>query len=253
MRTVIIIILQLLCCYSCRSNESDNAKLIRSIDEIKTINTLYQFLVDLDGRIIDTVSMQRYKKNEKGVKVFREITSLKGDKEKMVIKEYYRDNGELFYSVTETASGIFSKYENWEKDGWIYKATTVSYQAEKAIDTVSMIYKYEYNSDGKVKNMRIYESDSSLIAEVHYNQNEKPFLEFYFYNNDALSETKYEYEGEKLKSERILDKREKRETVRYFGADKLLTAEDVFINDSLVNKTVFSKDSQGNILAKVIK
>ncbi len=215
MRTVTAIILLLLCFYNCRSNESDNAKRIRLIDEIKVIDTTYEFLVDSNSRIIDTLSMYRYKKNEKGVKVFSEITSLESDINKTILKNYFRENGELFYSVTETPAGILSVYENWEQDSRIYKAATVSYETGKAIDTVSMIYKYEYDRDGKIKKLRINESDGSQIAEVHYNEEQKPILEVYTYYNDTTRVESFAYEGSKLISKKILNKRNGSETLRY--------------------------------------
>lgn len=167
MRTVISIIVHLLCCYSCRSNESDNAKLIRSIDNLKVIDSSYLLQVDSNGRFIDTLYMLKQKRDEKGNEVFREITSFDNGR-RIVVKNYYRVNTGLFYSVTETEEGIFSLYENWQKDGKIHEALKVNFTKDGP-DSIKMKFNYE-SREGKLKKLNIYEHGGTLIEETYYNQ-----------------------------------------------------------------------------------
>lgn len=243
----------LFCFYSCKTYYSDNARRIRSIDEIKVIDTTYEFLIDFKDRIIDTISMYCYKKNENGSKVFSEITSLKNGTKKTILKNYFRENGELFYSVTETPAGVLSVYENWIQDSLIFKAYSVNYELGKVTDTVTMIYKYEYNGKGKLKKLRINESNGSQIVEVHYNLEQKPILGIYTYFKDTTSIESFTYESSKLISKKILNKRNGSKTLRYYADDEFVAGEKVYINDTLTKELIFKSDVHGNILAKLIQ
>ena len=239
---------------ACNSS-SDNANRIRSIDKIKTVDTIYAIQIDSNGVILDTLAMNRIKKNNEGVKVFNEKTSLDDDKRKIIIKKYMRENGELFYekAVTMTSVDTFiSTHENWVQNGRIEKAISVFRGPEKA-DTIHMTYKYENDKDGKIKKMTIFERDSSRLLETYYNQEEKPILDLYFFEGDTTEQVRYIYEGSKLVSERKLKKRTGKETILTYGPDKLLTSQKEYIKDSLVSGMIYKKDNKGNNLITIIK
>lgn len=249
--TIAFTFLLLLAC----NNTSENAKRIRSIDKIRTVDTLYAFHIDSNGVILDTLAMNRIKKNSEGVKVFVEKTSLDDDKRKIVSKKYMRDNDELFYSIDVTMTLVdtfISTHENWIQNGKIQKAISI-YKGLNKVDTIHMIYKYESGKDGKLKKMIIFESGGSSILETYYNQGEKPLLDLYLFEGETTEQIRYIYEGGKLVSETKFNPKKERKEILAYGHDKLLTSRKEYIKDSLVSEMVYKKDNKGNNLIIIIK
>ena len=239
---------------SCNSG-SDNAKRIRSIDKIKTVDTIYAIRIDSKGVILDTLAMSRIKKNNKGIKVFVETTSLDDDKRTIISKKYMRDNGELFYSIDEDRTSVdtfISTHENWLQNGKIHNGISL-FKGLNKIDTIQMTYRYENGKDGKLKKMTIFDSSRSPIVETYYNQEEKPILDVYLFEGDTTELVKYTYIGSKLESETKFYPKKERNTIITYGYDKLVNARKEYIKDSLVSEWIYKQDNKGNNLIMIVE
>lgn len=74
------IVLLFLLIVSCK-NVDDKGKevsFIDSIDQISGINTIYEFKTDSIGNVLDTLSVEKYKVDKKGKKVFKETKMIRG-------------------------------------------------------------------------------------------------------------------------------------------------------------------------------
>lgn len=243
-----------MCLIACDTNSSENRERIKYIDGINEHYSNYEIKIDSVGNYLDTVSINRYKKNKKGVKIYSEVISLEGLG--YISKSYYRENGEMFYSVLTNSTGKpISIFENWQQNGRIVKASAVNYALGKPRDTTYMSYYYDEDSQGNTKKLAIRAkllNDSSQTV-ILYNRANQPVLEYYIQNGDTLTKTKYEYnESNKLK-QKIIHQKEGQKTLLAYTADNILTEEKRYQGDSLISEKRFQRDKGDNIIVQVLR
>lgn len=242
----------------CTQNiDNDNSNLINAINSIEDVQTIIEFRVDSLGNFLDTLSIQKNKTNKQGEIVYKENIFHK-DVGYLISKNYYRNNGELFYSKLESSEyGIMSTFESWEKNDEIYKAFSVEYNNNKQ-DTIYLDYEYFYKPDRKKDRVLViakYSDGFGNKTEQLYNDDGKLKSEILLSGNDTLSITKYDYRRGVNSKRTIINYQDQSTVYITYDLSGFLDQEEVFIKerDSLIkiSQTDYETDAAGKITRSV--
>ncbi len=255
-KTIFLIVL-----IGCSESSKNNSELIKQIDSIKEKTIIYEYEVDSIGRIMDTLSVEKIKKNDNDVVILSDKLIFT-DYGYLKIKKYFRDNKNLFYSISESSEiGILSIIEFWDKNEDIIKGISLDFRDNKVKDTIKMTYKYTHDDNGLKTKLIIQNkySDEDVIAsktEITFNDLEEIVAETTLLYGDTISVSKFSFSRNLLRKKTIKDY--KNNVLIRFNYDKKgyvssretynLTSSDSLIKISDVSYTV---DELGRIKNRV--
>ncbi len=251
-KTIFLIVL-----IGCSESSKNNSELIKEIDSIKEKTIIYKYEVDSIGRIIDTLSVEKIKKNDNDVIILSDKLIFT-DYGYLKIKKYFRDNKNLFYSISESSEiGILSIIEFWDKNEDIIKGISLDFRDNKVKDTIKMTYKYTHDDNGLKTKLIIQNkySDEDVIAsktEITYNDLEEIVAETTLLYGDTISVSKFSFSRNLLKKKSIKDY--KNNVLIRFNYDKkgYVSSRETYIStlsDSLIkiSNMRYSVDELGRI------
>jgi len=252
------IVLLFLLIVSCKNfdDKGKEVSFIDSIDQISGINTIYEFKTDSIGNVLDTLSVEKYKVDKKGKKVFKETKMIRGSGF-LKKTEYYKDD-DVFYSKSESSDlGVLSVFEFLNESKQLERAISVEYRDNKPYDTVFMDYKYKYRN-GVLSEMNVsgrLSNDYQSKTLITYNKEEEPIEEISILNKDTLSLVKYEYTNHVISKKKINDYKSNAQVIFNYDDKGDVLLQEVFVenNDSLekVNQIIYEANLKGEILRTV--
>ncbi|MDD7887087.1 hypothetical protein [Flavivirga sp. 57AJ16] len=242
----------------CIEKTKTNLELIKEIDSLKEKRIIYEFQVDSTGALIDTLSIEKSKINKNQVIVFKEKII---NKEHLKSTNYYRDNGDLFYSKNESSElGILSTSEFWKKNNEISKGLYLGYRDNKIKDTININYEYFYNDNGLKKKTIVTskfkdEDEIGNTTELFYSNGEKLTSEISIEYGDTLKVNKYIYTKNLIKKKTIKDYKNGVFVNLDYNEKGYIISKKVFLQqmDSLleVSETQFITDEKGQIIKSI--
>lgn len=205
-----IFIILILVITACSEDVKTNLELKNHINSITEKTIIYEYEVDSLGKTIDTLSIEKNKKNKNEVIVFSDKLVFTGTGY-LQSEKYFRDNENLFYSKSQSSEiGILSTLEFWEKNTEIIKGLNLSYRDGKIKDTMNINYQYLYNDNGLkqktiITNKYANEDKIGAKTELNYNELGEILSEVSILYKDTLYVSKYFYSEELLKKKTIED------------------------------------------------
>lgn len=250
----IFYILSLSVLYSCQNNNEENKNLKSKIDSIDIHRFIYELEVDSLGKTLDTVSIEKIKRNNKGIVIYKEKKIINNE-DYYISTEYFRENKNAFYLEKKSAKlGLLMSSDFFEKNGEIITATFFSYKNNRVDDTIRLNYENFYFKNN-VKAKTIIKSadvnEKNDFTERNYDSYGNLISEFFIKNGDTINETEYSYSGRMLKGKTLINYQEGTLWSYKYNNDGHLQYEETFDieSDSLVKtkEVVYKTDSEGNI------
>ena len=210
----------------------NNEDAIKKIDE----ESIDEIILEFSGQ--DTLSKKKRKYTEKGDKMYEETSYVNNS----ISKNYYRQNGELFYSLINFQNtNNSSKYQTYlNSQGLIENAEMINFENDEAVDTILLNYNYKFReTTGLKEKLEIVSSSRDLkhITVVQYNLHENPTFQVEILNQDTISIKEYHYRANKS-LEKILttNLKKKMQNSTLFNAMENIEQDYLFKmkNDSLV-------------------
>jgi len=227
----------------------DNKSIIQKIDKLNFSKTTFEFSINNDENIIDTISIKKTKTDKNG-KTLYEIKEylLKIDRN-IIQQNYYRNNEDLFYretSASEEFKSIFETFVN--KDNVIEKAQMISFNSKIPNDTIFMEYNYKYDSKGKRETLFITSKIDSInsLDFTKYNENEKSEFGYLILDNDTLHKRKMNYLNGKLIESAYEFKEPFRITISTYDSIENIKTETIFIKVNGTIKKAFESTYYNN-------
>ncbi|SDY16015.1 hypothetical protein SAMN05444411_1443 [Lutibacter oricola] len=226
---------------SCQSNLSiDNKSIIDKIDKLNFSETKFEFSIDENDNILDTLSIVKTKLDEKG-KVLYKLKRNLFKNGNFTYQTYYRNNEDLLYQKMFGFGELLSIFETYvNNENIIEKAQMINISSKTPNDTIFMDYDYKYDTKGKKETLIITSYIDSLIGMniTKYNKNEKAEYGYIIISNDTVQKRKMIYQKGKLI-----------ESINEFKEPFRLKNITYDINENVSSETIFIKEN--NRLKKV--
>jgi len=194
---------------SCNGSESESNSILKSkIDSLSLKGTQTKYEVDSLGRIIDTVSVVKWKENSQGKTVYENSFYIfNGDT--MVTKSYYHDNGELIsqISTSSISNRITEICFQLDMNGDIIDGFMITESdLEESADTFYFISEIDYYLNGNKKRQKVSSKfeDEEIFYVSNFNRKGKVIYEAEFNDSDTLSYTNYFYTRRGLQKKEII-------------------------------------------------
>lgn len=175
-----------------RNKDCNNLELIDNINSIKKTEIIYEIQTDSIGSFLDTLSVEKIKKNENNITVYREKLFFKNNNGLKQVN-YYRDNENLFYSkLISSNDKVLRIFESWDKEGNIENGISVEFEHGKPLDTIFINYKHCFGDNELVNKTTIIskkKNDIGNTTELFYNDENNLIKEILIQNNDTLNLT----------------------------------------------------------------
>lgn len=246
----IFILLLIIIIQSCQSDLLiDNNSIIQEINKLNFSKTVFEFSIDNEDNIIDTISIIKTKTDKNG-KTLYEIKEYLLEVDRNIIQQnYYRDNEDLFYQETSASKEFKSIFETFvNKNNVIKKAQMISFNSKNSNDTIFMEYNYKYESKGKKETLFITSKFDSInsLDFTKFNKNEKPVFGYLILDNDTIQKRKMNYINGKLHKSTYEYKKPFKIIVSTFDSIENIKVETIFIKTNDTIKKAFESTHYNN-------
>lgn len=243
------------CFFISCSRKQNNSELLDYINSISKVDTIYTFEIDEFKNIVDTLSVQLVKKNNKGFKIYEEIIS-HADDDFYTIKNYFGEDNKIFY--TEKSTKLLGKLSILElfgnRDDIINEGIQIFYDDNKPYDTLHLKYNYVYkNNIVKVIEVGYIDNEKKLLGKLKtiYNDEEKPLNEYFIELNDTLKSTDYTYFSDAVHETRTFDKKNNitiLQKYKFDGKYENLVSKRILKENKIIIEEFSETNTNGDIL-----
>lgn len=253
MKKIICITTLLFLLFSCSFGPKNNLELRNKINSMSNMKTVYVIELDSFQKYKDTLSIEKFKKNKKGKKVYLEKLSFSGS-DTITISSYYRNNGDLFFEKAKNSNlGIVSIFESWSKDNEIEREISVAYEDNKVKDTVFIEYdRSQRDLNSKTIVRSTYKGETGNQTELFYNDSDLLVSEVFIMKSDTLSVTDYKYLGKELVEKTINDYSNSVFRVLKYNKE-LLIEQNIYNNNKVkIRLLEYEYDNEGEITKTIM-
>lgn len=217
----------------CSSNKvEDNIGIKKIIDQLEVSKKITEVQIDTVGNILDTITIEYLKFDNRGRKRFKKREFWYEDREFYFI-DYFDANEDLFFrEVFDKYGELYSNFEAFfNRKGEIIKAVQVDKEGE-TVDTIFMDYFREYYLNGSVKKLMIKTSHEEIgesMSKVTYDEQGNPIFELMTMNGDTFSIQDWEYSDTILQKSIYMNYQvDTSKSIYYFVEGKQLIKEEEF-------------------------
>ncbi len=230
---------------SLNSNQ-DNQEQIALIDKMDISKIITKVEVDSMDNIIDTISINKYKFDEKQKKRYEESIYFYSY-QNVTVKSYFKSDDDLFYQVRSgDKHGLQTTFETQTNSKGIVETALQINHERPEVDTIMMYYSNIFHANGNIKQLTLEANDpeiGQMISTINYDINEKALNELMMMERDTFSHQIWEYsDGILVKGIYTTYKGDRSQSIWYYNQDENLIKEDIFkYNDSFFEKTSIIK------------
>lgn len=244
--------------FACKQSTIINPDVLKSdIDKMPFSELVYEVSTDSIGNILDTISIQKIKKDENGEVIYKESDRHKSE---ITTKAYFHEDDEPFYLIRLDKNGdkVFSKYNLLDKNNHVVKSFAITYleNGDSTIATYSP--KYKFSSDGKKLSSQIEMNGTIRPGTMYFtfNDHEDVTGSYIFYQGDttAKSFNTYTYANEVMREKVTVRYKHKQKTWEHHDLfdelGHLTTSKMVKLDSDSSIKIIsnFINDKDGNVL-----